>query len=130
MPPRRRGAGPAKLIHVASLNRVKDQATLLRALSILARAGHEFTMDVVGVDTLHGEVQRLAAELGLESRVRFRGFRTQRELRPMLAAADLLVMASRHEAAPLVTMEAAVVGVPTAGRSEEHTSELQPLMRN
>src|SRR3546814_4537581 len=141
MPPRRRGAGRAKLIHVASLNRVKDQATLLRALSILARAGHEFTMDVVGVDTLHGEVQRLATELGLESRVRFRGFRTQRELRPMLAAADLLVMASRHEAGPLVAMEAAVVGVPTVGtavghlaawapaRSEEHTSELQSLMR-
>src|SRR3546814_9988889 len=98
-------------------------------------------MDVVGVDTLHGEVQRLATELGLESRVRFRGFRTQRELRPMLAAADLLVMASRHEAGPLVAMEAAVVGVPTVGtavghlaewapaRSEEHTSELQSLMR-
>src|SRR3546814_17168335 len=102
MPPRRRGAGPAKLIHVASLNRVKDQATLLRALSILARAGHEFTMDVVGVDTLHGEVQRLAAEHGLESHVRFRGLRTQRELSQMLAAAAMLGMACPPQARPLV----------------------------
>src|SRR3546814_11629822 len=81
-------------------------------------------MDVVGVDTLHGEVQRLAAELGLESRVRFRGFRTQRELRPMLAAADLLVMASRHEAGPLVAMEAAVVGVPTVGTAVGHLAAI------
>src|SRR3546814_16222582 len=87
MPPRRRGAGPAKLIHVASLNRVKDQAKLLRALSILARAGHEFTMDVVGVETLHGGVQRLAAELGRESRGRFRTFKPQRELRTIISAA-------------------------------------------
>src|SRR3546814_4787328 len=112
MPPRRRGAGRAKLIHVASLNRVKDQATLLRALSILARAGHEFTMDVVGVDTLHGEVQRLATELGLESRVRFRGFRTQRELRPMLAAAALLDRKHRPEAGPPARVEATGVRVP------------------
>src|SRR3546814_14676096 len=77
-------------------------------------------MDVVGVDTLHGEVQRLAPELGLDSRVRFRGFTTQRELRPMLAAADLPVMASPHEAGPVVAMEAAVVGGPTVGTAVEH----------
>src|SRR3546814_20886233 len=101
MPPRRRGAGRAKLIHVASLNRVKDQATLLRALSILARAGHEFTMDVVGGDPLPGEVQLLATELGLESPVRLRGFRPQREPQPKLATTDMLETASRPEARPL-----------------------------
>src|SRR3546814_1248565 len=82
MPPRRRGAGPAKLIHVASLNRVKDQATLLRALSILARAGHEFTMDVVGGGTLHGEVHRLAKDLGLESHVCLRAVQHHISPRP------------------------------------------------
>src|SRR3546814_3635054 len=83
-------------------------------------------MDVVGVGTWHGEVQRRARDLGLDSRVRFRGFRTQRELRPMLAAADLLVMASRHEAGPLVAMEAAVVGVPTVGTAVGHLAEWAP----
>lgn len=126
LPPRRRSAGPARLIHVASLNRVKDQATLLRALSILARAGHDFTMDVVGVDTLDGEIQGLARELGLECCVRFRGFRTQRELRPMLASAELLVMASRHEAGPLVALEAAATGVPTVGTAVGHLAEWAP----
>lgn len=126
LPPRRRSTGPAKLVHVASLNRVKDQATLLRALSILVQRGHAFTMDIVGVDTLHGEVQALVGELGLGQRVRFHGFRTQRELHPMLAAADLLVMASRHEAGPMVALEAAVAGVPTAGTAVGHLLEWTP----
>jgi glycosyltransferase involved in cell wall biosynthesis len=125
-PPRRRSAGPARLIHVASLNRVKDQPTLLRALALLAQRGHVFTADLVGVDTLRGEMQALAAQLGLGDRVRFAGFRTQRELRPMLEGADLLVMASRHEAGPLVALEAAVAGVPTAGTAVGHLVEWTP----
>lgn len=122
-PPRRRGAGPARLIHVASLNRVKDQAMLLRALSILARRGIDFTMDVVGVDTLDGAVQRLATELSLGGRMRFAGFMTQRELRPLLEASDVLVMASRHEAGPVVALEAAIAGVPTVGTAVGHLVE-------
>ena len=126
LPPRRRGDRPARLVHVASLNRVKDQATLLRALSTLARRGHAFTMDIVGVDTLHGEIQALAAGLGLQGRVRFHGFRTQRELRPMLASADLMVMSSRHEAGPLAALEAAATGVPTVGTAVGHLAEWAP----
>lgn len=126
LPPRRRHGGAARLVHVASLNPVKDQATLLRALSLLAQRGHDFTLDVAGVDTLDGAVQALAATLGLAGRVRFHGFRTQRELRPILAAADLLVMSSRHEAGPLVALEAAVMGVPVAGTAVGHLAEWAP----
>jgi glycosyltransferase involved in cell wall biosynthesis len=126
VPPRRRQPGPARLLHVASLNRVKDQPTLLRALSILAREGHRFSVDIVGVDTLDGEIQALARQLGLQSRVRFAGFRTQRELRPMLLASDLLVLASRHEAGPVVALEAAVAGVPTVGTAVGHQLEWAP----
>lgn len=126
LPPRRRSAGPAKLIHVASLNRVKDQATLLRALAILAQRGHAFMMDIVGADTLHGEVQALAGELELERCVRFLGFRTQRDLRPLMESADLLVMSSLHEAGPLVLLEAAVAGVPAVGTAVGHFVEWSP----
>lgn len=124
--PRPRDRATARLVHVASLNRVKDQATLLRAMSMLARDQLAFTLDVVGVDTLDGEMQALAGGLGLAHRVRFHGFRTQRELRPLLVAADLHVMSSRHEAGPLVAMEAAVVGVPTVGTAVGHLAEWAP----
>jgi glycosyltransferase involved in cell wall biosynthesis len=121
--PRERRAKRAQLIHVASLNRVKDQPTLLRALAALIGTGPEFWMDIVGEDTLQGEMQRLACELGLESCVRFHGFKTQRELRPMMESADLLVMSSLHEAGPLVVLEAAAAGVPTVGTAVGHIAE-------
>lgn len=124
--PRGRRAGPARLIHVASLNRVKDQPTLLRALAALLEAGLAFQMDIVGMDTLQGEMQQLARQLGLERCVRFLGFKTQRELRPIMESADLLVMSSLHEAGPLVLLEAAVVGVPTVGTAVGHFAEWAP----
>lgn len=124
--PRGRSKGPARLIHVASLNRVKDQPTLLRALAALVETGLEFQMDIVGVDTLQGEMQQLARQLGLEHCVRFLGFKTQRELRPLMESADLLVMSSLHEAGPLVLLEAAVVGVPAVGTAVGHFVEWAP----
>ena len=124
--PRERCAGPARLIHVASLNRVKDQPMLLRALAALADTGLEFEMDIVGEDTLQGETQRLARQLGLEHHVRFHGFKTQRELRPLMESADLLVMTSLHEAGPLVLLEAAVAGVPAVGTAVGHFVEWSP----
>lgn len=123
LPPRPRDTSPARLIHVASLNRVKDQSTLLLAMARLADAGMDFELCIVGFDTLDGEIQRLSRTLGLEKRVTFLGFRTQRELRPLMASADLLVMSSLHEAGPLVLLEAAVAGIPTVGTAVGHIAE-------
>jgi glycosyltransferase involved in cell wall biosynthesis len=124
--PRERHSESARLVHVASLNRVKDQPTLLRALAALARQGVAFRMDIVGVDTLQGEMHALVRQLDLERHVRLLGFKTQRELRPLMEAADLLVMSSRHEAGPLVLLEAAAVGVPTVGTAVGHIAEWTP----
>lgn len=115
-PPTPRDPGStARLIHVGSLNRVKDQATLLRAARRLADAGVDFTLDLVGTDTLGGEVQRSARELGLDPRTRFHGFLPQDRLRPLVTTAHVMVLSSRHEAGPVAAAEAAVVGVPTVG---------------
>lgn len=117
---------PVRLVHVASLNRVKDQGTLLRAARRLADRGLDYTLDLVGVDTLGGEIQRLASELGIDDRIRFHGFLPQDRLRPMVSAADLLVLSSRHEAGPVVAAEAAVVGVPTVGTAVGMLREWAP----
>lgn len=124
--PHARRTGRARLIHVASLNRVKDQPTLLRALAALTAAGIDYEIDLVGCDTLHGEISRQAAELGVQERIHFHGFRTQRELRPLMEAADLLVMSSCHETGPLVLLEAAVAGVPAVGTCVGHFAEWAP----
>lgn len=117
---------PARLIHVATLNRVKDQPTLLRALAQLAQGPQVFHLDIVGEDLLGGEIQRLAGELGLTDRVRFHGFMTQRQLVPLMQAAHVLVVSSRHEAGPVAVIEAAALGVPTVGTAVGHVAEWAP----
>jgi glycosyltransferase involved in cell wall biosynthesis len=125
-PARRDPARPARLLHVASLNRVKDQSTLLRALTAVARSGVAFQLDVVGEDTLGGQVQRLARDLNLSDVVSFRGFLPQRLLRPLVESADVLLISSRHETGPVVVLEAAMAGVPTVGTAVGHIAEWAP----
>lgn len=126
-PVRRDRTRPARLVHVATLNRVKDQSMLLRALALLDRSGSRFEMDVVGEDTMNGEIQAMTQQLGLSERVRFHGFLTQTQLRPVVEAADIMVISSRHETGPLVALEAAVAGVPTIGTEVGHIAEWAPL---
>jgi glycosyltransferase involved in cell wall biosynthesis len=119
-------AKPARLIHVASLNRVKDQPMLLRALGLLSESAANFEMDIIGEDTLQGEIQALAARVGLSRRVRFHGFLPQRRLLPLMEEAHLMIISSRHEAGPLALLEAGVKGVPTVGTAVGHIAEWAP----
>lgn len=115
-PPQRRvGAKELRLIHVANLNRVKDQESLLQAMSLLRDRGVAFRLDVIGLDTLGGEIQRRCTALGLDDHVAFHGFLPHAEMRPWFEQADLLVMSSRHETGPVAAIEAGMVGVPTVG---------------
>lgn len=126
-PPRPRVPGqPARLVHVASLNRAKDQGTLLLASQLLARAGVAFHLDVIGEDTLGGQIQRMASSLDLLNRVTFHGFQPQPHVYSLVAAADLMVIASRHEAGPVAVLEAAAVGVPTVGTDVGHLHDMAP----
>jgi glycosyltransferase involved in cell wall biosynthesis len=125
--PRRRPANrPARLVHVASLNLVKDQTTLVTAASRLAAGGCDFTLDIAGADTLGGRIPALAERLGIAGRVRFHGYLSHDRLHPLVQSADLLWVSSRHEAGPLVVLEAAVAGVPTVGTAVGHLREWTP----
>jgi len=116
----------ARLVHVASLNRIKDQPTLLRALRVLVEGGAKVHLDIVGEDTLRGEMQSLARELGLVSFVTFHGFKTQGALRPIMESAHVHLVSSLHEAGPVAILEAAMLGVPTAGTAVGHLREWMP----
>jgi hypothetical protein len=76
---------PLQLIHVASLNRVKDQPTLLRALAeMLAQATNSVSMWSA---TIRSPVKSRAAAYGLGWRnaCAFRGFLRQTTLRSLMA---------------------------------------------
>jgi glycosyltransferase involved in cell wall biosynthesis len=125
-PMRRDKRAPLKLLHIGSLNLVKDQATMLRAMARLRDLGQAFELDVIGGDTLGGAVQRCAAELGLADHVRFRGFMPHAGLRQWIERADMLLVSSVHEGGPLVVLEAGIAGVPTIGTSVGHIADFAP----
>lgn len=107
--------GDPKLLHVASLVPVKDQAGLLRAFSAVASKIAGAKLHVVGDGELRPTLEALAKELGLDGRVRFHG-ELRRELLPDLyRQADLCVLASRSESLAVVALEAAACGCPTVG---------------
>lgn len=126
-PPQTRAAeGALRLLHVADLNPVKDQETLLQAAALLKARGLTFALEVIGFDTLGGALQKRAAALGLARHVRFHGFLPHAALRPWMERADMLLVSSLHEAGPLVALEAAVAGVPTVGTRVGHVADFAP----
>jgi glycosyltransferase involved in cell wall biosynthesis len=106
---------PWRLLHVASLNRVKDHDTLLRAFALVVTRVPDVHLDVVGEDTLAGAAQRLAARLGLKGHVTFHGFQPNDLVNDLYGRAHLHVVSSQHEAAGVVVLEAAAAAVATVG---------------
>jgi glycosyltransferase involved in cell wall biosynthesis len=111
-----RPAGDAsfRLVQVASLSRVKNQRLLLDALAIV-RKRIDARLDLIGEDTLGGELQKHTAAIGLEPYVTFHGFLRHECVLEILATSDLYVQSSLHEAAGVSVLEAAAAGVPTVG---------------
>lgn len=101
---------PPRAVHVARLNRVKDQGTLLRAARAVADQLPGFTLDVVGDGPMHEQVHALTAELGLQDIVRFHGFRD--DVGAVLAESDLFVLSSLSEGISITLLEAMAAGLP------------------
>jgi glycosyltransferase involved in cell wall biosynthesis len=116
---------PWRLLHLAHLNPVKEQATLLRAFATI-RQSHDAHLDIAGGDAMTGRIQALARELGLSEDVTFHGVQTQGDVRRLLASAHLHLLSSRHEAAGVSILEAAAAGVPTVGTRVGYVADWAP----
>ncbi len=108
-PVRTHGTG-WRAVHVARLNHVKDQATLLRAARLVLDANPAFRLDIVGDGELRLDLERLAAELGLQDAVTFHGFHA--DVRPFLDAADIFVLSSTSEGIAITLLEAMAASLP------------------
>ncbi|MEP6729990.1 MAG: glycosyltransferase family 4 protein [bacterium] len=117
---------PARLLHVGDLRPVKDQPTLLAAMNLLREHDAKFQLDMVGVDTMNGTLQRGDVARTLGNNIRWHGHLCHEALRRLMSDADVLLVTSRHEAGPIVALEAAVLGVPTVGTAVGHVSEWAP----
>jgi glycosyltransferase involved in cell wall biosynthesis len=123
--PHAQDEGPWRLLHMAHLNPVKDQATLLRAFAVI-RQSHDAHLDIAGGDTMDGRIQGLAGDLGLLHHVTFHGVVPQDGIRTLLSRAHLHVMSSRHEAAGVSVLEAAAARVATVGTRVGYVADWAP----
>jgi glycosyltransferase involved in cell wall biosynthesis len=123
---RRPHDAPFRIIQIASLSRVKNQRLLIDAVKIV-REKINAHLDLVGEDTLKGELQKHAASIGLDQHVTFHGFLPNRQAQELLRTADLYVQSSLHEAAGVSVLEAAAAGLPTVGTRAGYVADWAPL---
>jgi len=104
------GSTPAPAIHVARLQRIKDQPTLLRAVRQVVDVEPDFQLDIVGDGPDRAELHALAQDLELDGHVRFLGSRD--DVSRLLSSASLFVLSSLSEGIPLTLLEAMATGLP------------------
>lgn len=109
--------GGTRLVCVAAVTPRKGHDVLVEALAHVADLS--WTCACAGPldrDPTHADaVRERVRELGLQARIRFPGVQTGSDLAALYAAADLLVLASRHEPYGMVVTEALARAVPVVG---------------
>ena len=98
------------LISVGRLAKEKNFDLLLQAFAHLPDDGSKLVL--VGSGDEQRPLEKLAQELGIQSRCQFTGPVTNTDIPTYLAAADLFVFASLTETQGLVTLEAMAAGLP------------------
>jgi glycosyltransferase involved in cell wall biosynthesis len=96
--------------HVARLEPVKDQATLLHAFKTVLPTHPEARLVILGDGSLRGQLEGLAVELGIDKRVDFLGLR--RDVADLLPHTEFFALSSRNEGLPLSILEAMACARP------------------
>lgn len=97
-------------ITVANLRREKDYPNLLLAAKQALDGNPLLHVLAVGQGPLEEEVRRIHDDLGLGDRVQLLGYRT--DVKDLLQAADVFILASAFEGLPVSIMEAMAAGLP------------------
>jgi glycosyltransferase involved in cell wall biosynthesis len=110
------------VLSVARLVAEKDHATLLTAFRRVAERDERLHLWIAGDGPLRATLTAQAQRLGLEGRLTFLGFRA--DVPRLLAAADLLAIASLREGLPNVALEAMAARRPVVATAVAGTPEL------
>lgn len=107
---------------IGRLSLEKGQRDLLHAASLAAERGLDAHFVFVGDGPDKQFLMQLVSDLGLESQVSFLGH--LRDVRPVLAETDLLVIPSHTEGLPNVALESLAMSVPTIATNVGGTPEI------
>ncbi len=111
--PTRAGAvSPVQFAYLGRLIPEKGVDLLLRAAAISQKSGRDFSLRIIGDGPQRRELENLAAELSLNGRVEFLGYRTGEQLIETLKTVSVNVIPSRwEEACPLTAIEQMMRGM-------------------
>ena len=98
------------VVMVSRLAREKGIERALEAVTYCYSQGIAVMLHIVGGGNIQAELEETAAQLGIAPQVRFYGEQTNPYR--FMRNADLLLMTSYHEAAPMVLDEALCLGIP------------------
>lgn len=101
---------------------VKDHATFVAAAARLAVQRDDVHFVFIGGGELEAVVREDVAARGLSSRAHFLGW--QRDLAPLYAALDVVVLSSINEGTPVALIEAMACGVPVVSTDVGGVSDL------
>jgi glycosyltransferase involved in cell wall biosynthesis len=102
--------GEALAVTVANLRAGKDYPGLIDAARRVVDRGVDVRFVTAGQGQLRKEIEERRRRSGLDDRFVMLGYRD--DTTRLIAAADLYVLASRHEGLPVTVMEALTLGVP------------------
>jgi glycosyltransferase involved in cell wall biosynthesis len=98
------------VVNAGRLTSVKNQAALIEAIAVLERSNWRVSLTLFGEGPEREAYESLARRLGVAASVRFAGFDSDWSR----SAADLFVLASKHEGLCMVVLEAMHAGIPVA----------------
>jgi glycosyltransferase involved in cell wall biosynthesis len=115
-------AGCRTIVYVGRLDRQKGLPDLLAAMSELLEFNADCHLLIVGDGRQRGNLEQVAGERGIRSRVHFAGW--QAEVPGILKASDLLVLSSHWEGMPNAVLEAMACGKPVVATRAQGVVEL------
>jgi glycosyltransferase involved in cell wall biosynthesis len=110
------------IVAIGRLDAQKGLGWLLESMVPVFAERPEHDLVLVGDGRERANLEALAERLGIATRVRFAGFRD--EVPEILAASELVVLASRWEGMPNVVLEAMAAGRPVVATDVEGVAEV------
>ena len=107
-------SSPYQFLYLGDINKVKNIPMLIKTFQEISKK-IEARLDIVGLDTLNGEMQALVCQLSLGERVTFHGRQLNNSLANFLRKAHILLHTSFWESQAVVVNEAIAAGVVVCG---------------
>lgn len=113
-----------KILSVGNLIPVKGHDLLIRALAIIQKEIPDLTCEIIGEGPERTRLQKLAAELKVEDKIKFLGRQSRTDVAQAFRESILFALPSRYEALGCVYLEAMAAAKPVIACRNQGIAEI------